>query len=244
MDLLIWIIASTFFVSLLGLSGVFSFFMKDEQLRKITYILTAFAVGALLGGAFLHLLPEALGVLSPDTAMLYALFGFAVFLLVETYFHWHLGRDCEVHPLSYLLLAGDAIHNFLDGLVMAGSFLVSVPFGIVTVFVIAAHELPEELGIFGVLVHGGFDKKKATIASFLVQCTAVIGGIAGYYLSESISGFSSALLPFAAGGFIYIAATGLIPEIHKEEGAKKFVSIALIFVGLLFMWAIKAMGAE
>jgi len=241
---LAWIIAATVFVSMLGLVGAFSFYVREEQMNKLIFMLTAFAIGTLLGGSFLHLLPEALAKLDAVTAMLFTLAGFVVFLIIEVYFHWHLsGGEGEVHPYSYLLLIGDALHNFIDGLVIAGSFLVGIPFGIVTTVVIIAHELPEELGIFAVLVHGGFDRKKATLSSFAVQCTAVIGGIAGFYLSSVVGGFSSLLLPFAAGGFIYIAGSGLIPELHKEERSKKFVSLVLILLGLAFMWLVRYLGA-
>jgi len=242
MDALFWIISSTFLVSLLGLAGALSLPLREEQLKKLIYVLTAFAVGALLGGAFFHLLPEALGELDGSTVMLYTLMGFMLFLIIEAYFHWHLGAECDVRPYSYLLLAGDAVHNFIDGLVIAGSFLVGVPFGIVTTVLIIAHEVPEELGIFGVLLHGGVKRNVAVLFSFLAQCTALVGGVAGYFLSGSVSSFSAFLISFAAGGFIYIAGTGLIPELHKEEGAKKLVSLVLILVGLVFMWAIRAFG--
>jgi zinc and cadmium transporter len=242
MDTLFWIIASTFFVSLVGLAGAVTLFLRKEKLNEIIYLLTAFAVGGLLGGAFFHLLPESMQTLTPDIALLYALIGFMAFLVMEIYFHWHLCGNCEVHPYSYLLLFGDSIHNFIDGLVIAGSFLVSVPFGLVTTIIIIAHEIPEEMGIFGVLVKGGLSRKNAIIYSFLVQCTALIGGIAGFYMSNSINGFSSFLLPFAGGGFLYIAGSGLIPELHKEENFKKLISLALIIVGLLFMWAIRALA--
>jgi len=241
---LAWIIGATVFVSLLGLVGAFSFYIREDELHRIIFMLTAFAVGTLLGGSFLHLLPEALAKLDAITTMLFTLAGFVVFLVIEVYFHWHLsGGEGEVHPYSYLLLIGDAMHNFIDGLVIAGSFLVSIPFGIVTMLIIIAHELPEELGIFAVLVHGGFDRKKAVLSSFAVQCTALIGGIAGFYLSSVVGSFSSLLLPFAAGGFIYIAGSGLIPELHKEDVSKKFVSLALILLGLVFMWLVRYLGA-
>ena len=239
METLIWIILGTFFVSLLGLIGVFAMPMRDKQLKKIIYVLTAFAIGGLLGGAFFHLLPEAFGEMPADTALLFTLIGFLAFLIIETYFHWHLSGDCCVQPYAYLLLFGDGVHNFIDGLVIAGSFLVGIPFGIVTTIIVFAHEIPEELGIFGVLINGGLDKKKAVYYSFIAQSTAIIGGVAGYFLSASVLGFSAFLIPFAAGGFIYIAASGLIPEMHKEEGMKKAMSLLIILFGLIFMWALK-----
>jgi zinc and cadmium transporter len=244
METLLWIIAGTFFVSLIGLVGVLALPFKDEQMKKIIYVLTAFAIGTLLGGSFFHLLPEAFGLMNADTALLLTLVGFLTFLVVESYFHWHLSSTCDAHPITYLLLFGDGIHNFIDGLVIAGSFIVSVPFGAITTVIIFAHEIPEELGIFGVLVGGGLSKKKAMTYSFMAQSTAIIGGIAGYFLSSSILNFSAYLLPFAAGGFIYISASGLIPEMHKEEGMKKALSLLIIFIGLIFMWAMKTYGPQ
>jgi zinc and cadmium transporter len=243
MDTLLWIVGGTFFVSLLGFAGIFSLALRDEQLKKILFALTSFAIGGLLGGAFFHLLPESLEKLQPDAAFLFVLVGFMVFLLVETYFHWHSCKgECEVHPFSYLMLIGDAVHNMIDGLVISSSFLVSIPFGIVTTLVIFGHEFPQQLGIFGVLVHGGLDKRKAMIYSYLAQSTVIVGGVIGYFLTSSVAGLSSFLIPFAAGGFIYIAASDLIPEMHKEEDAKRIASLAIILIGLLFMWALKAYG--
>ncbi len=250
MDAFLWTMAATFFVSLLGLSGAATLIMSEDQTKKIIYVLTGFAVGTLLGGAFLHLLPEALGSDSADSVMLYAVVGFMTFFILEAYFHWHLcaTEDCKESkgsresPYSYLLLFGDAVHNFIDGLVIAGSFLVGVPFGLITTLLITAHEVPEELGIFALLVHGGLKRGKAILWCFLVQCTAFVGGIAGFFVASQVNAFVPALLAFAAGGFIYIAGSGLIPELHKETGMTKVTSMALVIVGLVFMWAVKALG--
>jgi zinc and cadmium transporter len=244
MDTLLWIIAGTVFVSLLGFAGIFSLWLNEDKLKKFMHVLTAFAVGGLLGGAFFHLLPEASEKLNMDSLFFYTLVGFIVFLLVETYFHWHHCDDCEIHPYSYMMLIGDGIHNIIDGLVISASFIVSIPLGIVTTLVIFGHEFPQQLGVFGVLVNGGFDKKKAMVYSFLAQSTIVIGGVAGYFLSTTIASVSAFLLPFAAGGFIYIAASDLIPEMHKEERMKRIISIAIFFIGLLFMWMLKMIGGE
>ncbi len=242
MDVLFWIVAATFFVSLLGFAGIFSLSISEKRMKELTFILTSFAIGGLLGGAFFHLLPESMEGMGSEDAFMLVLVGFLAFLLIETYFHWHHCSECDVHPYSYLMLVGDAIHNIIDGIVISGSFFVSVPFGIVTTIVIFGHEFPQQLGIFGVLVHGGFDKKKAMIYSYLAQATVILGGLGGYFLATSVEGLSSALLPFAAGGFIYIAASDLIPEMHKETGGKRLLSLAVMLFGLLFMWALEAFG--
>ena len=242
METLIWIITSTFFVSLLGFAGIFTLSMREETLKRLIFVLTSFAIGGLLGGAFFHLLPEAMQQLKIETALLLTLAGFLVFLIIETYFHWHLCSECDVHPYSYLMIIGDAVHNLIDGFVITGSFLVSVPLGLATTLVIFGHEFPQELGIFGVLVNGGFDRKKAMIYSYLAQSTVIVGGVVAYFLSASIGGLSSLLLPFAAGGFIYIAASDLVPEMHKEEGIRKIISLAILFIGIGFMWVLKTYG--
>jgi zinc and cadmium transporter len=239
MDALSWIVLATLVDGLVALVGVFTLWMKKGLFDMLVFLLVAFSAGALLGGAFFHLLPEAFEKMDTGTALLLTLVGFLAFLVVESYFHWHLSSGCEVHPYSYLLLFGDGIHNFIDGLVIASGFLVGISFGIVTTIIVFAHEIPEELGIFGVLVNGGLGKKKAIVYSFLAQSTAMIGGVAGYFLSSSLLGTSAVLIPFAAGGFIYIAASGLIPEMHKEEGIKKAASLLIIVLGLVFMWALK-----
>jgi len=137
-------------------------------------------------------------------------------------------------------LIGDSIHNFIDGLIIAAGFMVSIPLGFTTTIAIVAHEIPQEIGDFGVLIYGGFEKKKALILNFLVAFTIVIGGFVGYLLSNIIENYVYILLSFAAGGFIYIAATDLIPEIKKEVDIRKSTFTMLIFIlGIVFMWIIK-----
>ncbi|MFH1510355.1 MAG: ZIP family metal transporter, partial [Candidatus Woesearchaeota archaeon] len=222
--------------------GVFSLKMKEKLLKKLLIILVAFSAGALLSGAFLHLMEESLDKIAASTAFAFLLAGFVIFFLVERFLHWHHCHDgkCDVHPFSYLILFGDAVHNFIDGVVIAASFLVSVPFGFVTAALIIAHELPQELGNFGVLVYGGFSKGKAIVYSFIAQLTSVVGGVVGYFLASSVEGILPYILPAAAGGFVYIAASDLIPELHKEPRLKKsMVSFGLFVLGILFVWAIK-----
>ena len=161
---------------------------------------------------------------------------------MERFLHWHHCHEgkCEVHPVSYLILFGDGVHNFIDGLVLAASFVVSIPLGLATSVAIAAHEIPQEIGDFGVLVYGGFEKKKALILNFIVATSIIIGGIVGYFVSQMVEEAAVFLLPFAAGGFIYIAATDLIPEIRKEIDIKKSMTTMVIFIcGILIMWLIK-----
>lgn len=242
-DELLWIIGSAILDALLGFIGVFSLWLSKKDMEKIAHCLMAFAAGSLLGGAFLHLLPESLGEFPPDQVLLFALAGFILFIFLEAYVHWHQCKECDIHPFSYVMMVGDAVHNFLGGLILAASFLVSIPLGIATIIAIIAHELPQQLGIFGVLVKGGFTRNKAIIYSFLAQSTIILGAIIGYVASGMIEGITVFLVPFAAGNFIYIASADLIPEMHKAEGWDKVKSIAIFFVGILFMWALKVFGA-
>ncbi len=236
---LLLIIVSTLIISLMSLAGVFALVVKESLLHKILLSLVGFSAGALAGGAFLHLLPEALEELKPGETFLYALAGFTLFFFMERLFYWrhcHEGK-CDVHAFTYLNLIGDGFHNFIDGLVIAASFITSVPLGIATSIAVASHEIPQEIGDFGVLVYGGFSKYKALLFNLLSALTAVLGGIIGFYLSSVISGFAPALLPITAGGFIYIAASDLIPELHKEKNNYKANMAFVLFVlGLVFMW--------
>jgi len=244
LSILQWIILMTFIDGLLGLIGIFSFFISDKSLNKIILTLVAFAAGALLGGAIFHLIPESIAKLDYTTTIILTIIGFAIFFLVERLLHWHYCRDgghCHdhEHPYVYLLLTGSAIHNFIDGLIIAGSFVISIRLGLVTSLLIILHEIPHEIGNFGVLVHGGMKKGKAILADFLIQLTAILGGILGYYSLE-ISNKSNYLLPFAAGGFLYITIFDLIPEIFEEKNKRKsIINIIFIILGLLLLLSAK-----
>ena len=240
---LINILIATGVVSLLSLVGVMTFFIKEKLLRKLSFYLIAFSAGALIGGAFFHLIPEVTEVSNTLNIYIYLVLGIVLFFILERFLKWHHCHEdgeCEVHTFTYMSLIGDGVHNFIDGLVIASAFSVSVDLGIVTTVAVAAHELPQEMGDFGVLIHGGFSKTKALLWNFFSSLTALAGGIIGYLLIDSAENLSLFLLPFAAGGFIYIAMSDLIPEIHKEESLKKSTISFLVFLaGLAFMLFIK-----
>jgi zinc and cadmium transporter len=237
-----YIIIVTFAIALIAFIGIFTLAMKDKVLNKILLILVSLSAGALMGGAFLHLIPEAVEESKGMDIFLFVLVGFILFFVIEKVLHWrhcHKGK-CDVHTFHYMNLVGDAIHNFIDGLILAASFVTSVELGITTTIAIAAHEIPQEIGDFGVLIYGGFKKKKAIILNFVVALTIVIGGVVGYLISKSVKSAVAFLLPFAAGGFIYIAATDLVPEIKKELDFKKYMATLVVFIiGILIMWFIK-----
>jgi len=242
-----WIIGSTFLISLIAWVGSLTLFLKEELLDKILLVLVALSAGGLIGGAFLHLLPEAiLEVGLASSALLnlfsYLLIGFCIFFVLEQFIKW-CHEHSSVHqkkPVSYLILISDMVHNFIDGLVIAGSFVATFPMGIVTTFAIALHEIPQEIGDFGVLVYGGFTRSRALIWNYVSAVAVILGGIVGYYLSALVAGTPVLLLPFAAGNFIYIAASDLIPEIkHGEDVKRNLVHFFTFLLGILLMLGIK-----
>ncbi len=232
----IWALVASLAVSMISLIGIFSILLKDGLLNRILILLIGFSAGGLIGGAFLHLLPEALEQAPAQVVFPYLIIGFIAFFILEKYLYWRHCHEgvCTVHAFTYLNLFGDSVHNFVDGLVIGASFLVSINFGIITTLVIIFHEIPQEIGDFGVLVYGGFSKSKALFCNFITALTCVLGTIAGYFISEYMKDFSSFLLPFTAGGFIYIAACDLVPEIHKQPGLRKSVSSMIAFLGGIF----------
>lgn len=236
---LIWILISTVVVSLISLIGIVALSIKEKLLHKILFCLVGFSAGALIGGAFLHILPEALEETQSTTVFYYLIAGISIFFLLERYLHWrHCHEDgfCKTHAFTYLNLVGDGFHNFIDGMVIAASFVASFKLGVVTTIAIILHEIPQELGDFGVLVYGGFSKKKALLFNFASALMAVLGAIIGYLLTDLTKGFSSVILPFTAGGFIYIATSDLIPEIHKESDLKRSTAaFAAFLLGIVFM---------
>ena len=216
--------------------------IKDKALQKIILLLVALSTGALMGGAFIHLIPEAIEEYPGTPVHDYVLIGFLMFFLIEKFLYWrhcHKGK-CDVHTFAYMNLVGEAIHNFIDGLIIGTTFLVSIELGLITTFAIALHEIPQEIGDFGVLVHGGYKKKKALILNYLIATTVILGGVMGYYLSNIVESLIPLIIPIAAGGFIYIAASDLMPELRKETKLKKSLSsIALFIIGLLLMYLVK-----
>jgi len=242
MDTLLWIIGSTFAMSLIAWVGLIVLFLREELLKKILLPLVAFSAGALLGGAFLHLIPETMIKVGPRLDMfLWILVGFSIFFLLEQFLHWHhCHRIPSEHkkPVTYLILIADGIHNFIGGLAIASSFMISVPTGIITWIACAAHEIPQELGDFGILIHGGWKKYRALLFNFFSALTIIPGALLAYFLSNSMD--ITFLLPFAAGNFIYIASSDLIPEIkHGERLSIGLLHFFAFVAGILLILAIR-----
>lgn len=239
---LLYIIIGSFVITLCVWVAVFFIFIKKESLEKITMFLVSLSAGALMGGAFLHLLPEASTKLNPDSLFTVFLIAFVSFFLIEKLLHWrHCHKaDCPVHTFGYMNLIGDSIHNFIDGLMIASTFMINPSLGIATTLAVAIHEIPQEIGDYGVLIHAGFTRKKALLMNYLVALTVVLGGIVGYFTFTKIEAALPYLLPFAAGGFVYIAASDLMPEIRKETKIKKSIGTFLVFIlGILLMYLVK-----
>jgi len=242
MTTLLWIIASTLAMSLIAWIGLITLFLKEDLLKKVILPLVALSAGALLGGAFLHMIPESITIMDDLLSVfLWVLFGFSLFFLLENFIHWHHCHETPSNhkkPVTYLILIADGIHNFIGGLAIAGAFIVDIKVGLVTWLACAAHELPQELGDFGILIHGGWQKKKALIFNFLSALTIVFGGIIAYFISTKID--ITFLLPFAAGNFIYIASSDLIPEIkHDTNIINNFILFSTFIIGILLILAVR-----
>lgn len=201
--------------------------------------LVALSAGSLIGGAFFHLLPAATaGQNNSEDVWIAAVLGFTVFFILEQVLHWHHCHQAAVQrpkPLTYLILIGDGLHNFIGGMAIASAFLVDVRLGISSWCAAALHEVPQELGDFGVLVHGGWDKRHALVFNFLSGLAFLVGGVITYAVSFRID--MSLLIPFAAGNFLYIGAADLIPEVNKEAAVNiSSIHLFAFVVGLLFLW--------
>lgn len=209
-------------MSAIAMVGSVTLILKPETLKRLLLPLVAFAAGSLIGGAFFHMIPAALDGGSDGLGIGIAVVaGFTTFFILEQLLHWHhchrAQSECK-QPLTYLILIGDALHNFLGGLAIAGTFLIDIRLGITSWLAAAAHEIPQELGDFGVLVHGGWSKRRALFFNVLSGLTFLLGGLLAYGLSFRVD--VSWLIPFAAGNFLYIGASDLVPEVNKQHDFK------------------------
>lgn len=236
--------ASVIIVSLISLAGVFLLSLKEQFLRKYIFIFVSLAVGALLGDAFIHLIPEALeNAKNPASASILIIAGILLFFIIEKFLHWHHHGDHSdenhIHPVGRLVLFSDGIHNLIDGIIIGVSFIASVPLGIATTVAVVLHEIPQEVGDFTVLLHSGYTKKRALWLNFVSALTAVLGVVIAFMLGEAGNGFALWALPVAAGGFIYIAVADLIPELHKtKEISYSILQIIAVVIGVLAMLAL------
>lgn len=249
MTVLGYIVLFTLIGSVLSLVGGIALLTREKFALKISHYLASFAAGALLGTAFLDLLPEAHHeaeeVLEKGggeiNIFLWGLIGVLIFFLLERFIHWfhhhHDHKTTKEKSIIPLVVLGDSLHNFIDGVVIAATFMVSIPLGIVTTIAVAAHEIPQEVGDFGILLHKGLKRRKILLLNIASSLTAVLGALLTYIAGESIEGMLPVFLSLAAGFFIYIAASDLIPEIHNEEKKKvALIETVLLLVGVLVVY--------
>lgn len=223
---------SSIIVSLLSIIGILFLFFKTNLFEKIIYYLVAFAGGVLFGVVFFHILKETTEELSPYLFSLFLTFGFLIFFLLERIIRWrhcHL-PECKIHPVGPLNLIGDALHNFIDGLILSAGYLTSLKTGLLITLGIIAHEIPQEIGDFAILVYGGYSKKRALFYNLLTAITAILGAIGGYFFLEKFQSLLPFLLSFASGNFLYIASSDIIPELHREVNLKKSIYSLIIFI--------------
>ncbi len=234
-------LASVLAVSLISFIGVITLSINQKRLHKILLYLVSFSAGALLGDVFIHLIPELIeeNLFTIKTSF-YILSGIVIFFTIEKIVHWqhcHMPQTNEhTHPFAIVNLVGDGVHNFIDGMIIGASYIVSIPVGIATTVAVIFHEIPQEIGDFAVLLKGGFSKKKAILFNFLSAATSVLGGILAIVASSNLPAISEALIPIAIGGFIYIAGADLIPELHKNFETKKSIyELIALIAGILVM---------
>lgn len=237
-------------ISLISFVGIFTLSLSTKRLKAITLYLVSLSAGSLLGGALLHLLPEILVEKNNAEIIWFSLLGGIIaFFILEKIVCW---RHCHIptshdhpHPLGIMNLIGDGLHNFLDGVLIAGSFMMSIEIGIATSIAVMFHEIPQEIGDFGVLIHAGYSRAKALFLNFAIALTALFGGLITIYFGNNIQDITSYIIPFTAGGFIYIATADLIPELKKDHDLKKSsLQLLFILIGIGIMFALKMFGGE
>ena len=234
-------LASVFLVSLTSLIGIVVISSDTRRVQRIVFVLVSVAVGAMFGDVFIHILPEVFT--SPHASLvtrLLILAGIVLFFLLEKFLLWrhehfpHYG-DC-IHPVGYVNLVAGGLHNFIDGLLIGSSYLVSLPVGLGTTLAVLLHEIPHEIGDFGVLLHAGFSMRNAVWLNFLSALLAVVGTVTALLVGETLKTVPLIILPVTAGGFIYIAGSDLVPELHKERHlAKSVLQLLAIGVGIGLM---------
>jgi zinc and cadmium transporter len=236
---------SVFIVSSLSLVGAVSLFFNRELSKRQVLYLVSFSVGGLLGGAFFHLVPEAIEisgeVLRVSTWLLVGVLASYILEMVLKWRHCHIPTSDEhPHSFAYINLVGDGVHNMIDGIIIGGAYLTSTSLGVATTIAVCLHEIPQELGDFGVLVYAGMTRRRALLLNLASASTAVLGVVIALTLSAYVENLVALLLPFAAGNFIYIAGSDLVPELQDEkELSSSLVQLALMVLGLALLYLLK-----
>jgi len=246
MTTFLWILLGGILMSAIALVGSVTLVLRESTLQKILLPLVSFAAGSLIGGALFHMIPASLISMPTMVTFRWVALGFLIFFALEQFLHWHhchrAFAECK-KPLTYLILIGDGLHNFLGGLSIAGVFLVDVGLGVAAWLAAAAHEVPQELGDFGVLVHGGWKKRTALLFNLMSGLTFLVGGLVAYVASLHLD--VRWLVPLAAGNFLYIGASDLVPEVNKAHSLKKNLLHFVVFAaGLGLLFAIAVVGGH
>lgn len=234
-------IGSVVIVSLVSLAGIAFISLRKERLQQVIFVMVSLAVGAMFGNVFIHLLPEAFAMSGSSLkAPLLCIGGVLLFFLLEKFLLWrhehipHYGA-C-IHPVGYVSLVADGLHNFIDGVLIGTSYLVGLPVGLATTLAVLLHEIPQEIGDFGVLLHAGFGRGQALWLNLLSASSAILGAVAALLIGSKVAAFPSIMLPLTAGGFIYVAGSDLVPELHKErDAAKSAIQLIGIAAGVALM---------
>ena len=241
-NIILYSFLSVFIISLISFVGALFFLLKDKVFKEVLIYFVSFSIGAMLGAAFFHLIPEALEL--EANTLFWILIGFLFSFVLEKFIKWRHCHNPEhfsgnIHPFAYINLAGDMVHNFIDGVIVTASYIISIPLGLSTTLAVIMHEIPQEVGDFAVLLHGGFSKKKALFLNFVTALSAVLGVGIAFIVGPENTQFTSILIAFAAGNFIYIAASDLIPELHKETKiSKSLIQFLFIILGIVILYLV------
>jgi len=240
---------ATIIVSLISLIGVLTIRFKGKTMKRVVLFLVYMSIGALLGDTFIHLLPEAYETASSGTSVAYGVIGgLLMFFILEKVLNWHHSHELDNHqhphhkeqagiePYAWTIIFGDALHNFIDGLLIATSFLINPTTGIATTVAVIAHEIPQELGNYAILLHTGMRRVQALWWNFLSSLAAIVGAIIPFLFIFNHEEIIKILLPITAGGFIYIAGTDLLPELKEHNRLRDTIAqVGAIMLGVLIM---------
>ena len=248
--IILYTLVSVFIISLISFVGVLALVLRKDLLNKSIFVLVGLAVGALLGDVFIHVIPEMYeNAGDPTLISLVFIAGILIFFILEKILHWHHHHSSEhsgenLLPVGRMVLVSDGVHNFIDGLIVAAAYLVSIEVGVATTIAVILHEIPQEMGNFGVLIHAGYRKAKALWFNFLSALTAIAGAVTALLLGSITEQFALWLLPLTAGSFIYIALSDLIPELQKNRDVGQgAIQVVAISIGVLSMAALLALEA-
>ncbi len=241
---MIYALLATLIISLISLISVFALSLSEKKLKQLSFLLVSLAAGTLIGDVFIHLLPEIVRT-GDERLWIWVIAGIGIFFILEKVIHW---RHCHVptsdkhpHPVGVMNLVGDGLHNFFDGALIAGSFLVDTQLGVATTIAVILHEIPQEIGDFGVLIHAGYSKAKALSWNFFSALTSFLGVIVVFVIGQQAAdSFGLFVVPITAGGFIYIAVSDLLPEMRKEtRWQHSLLQLLLLAVGVAVMYGLK-----